>query len=103
MKIFGSIIKNYKKKYIKDLDILLNVSKKPVKRYSKYACNYHYTHNKQLYIIYKKYRTLKTLGIDVFFTHDNKHYFQLYDKGDILYWGTLLKVGRTAEIKAEKH
>jgi predicted nucleotidyltransferase len=101
--LFGSLAKFRFKKEINDVDIIIKLDKKPIKKYPKYICNYKWNHNKYFKQLYRKYRILWNLHIDVFFTYDFKYYFQLWNKGDFLFWGDLLKPKKKMAITGYKN
>lgn len=100
--LFGSLAKFRYKKEINDIDIIIKLDIKPLKRYPKFVGNIKYNYSPYFRRLYRKYRILWDLNIDVFFTHDSKHYFQLWNKGNFLFWGDLLKPKRQIKITGIK-
>jgi len=98
--LFGSLAKRglFIKRNINDIDILLKINKKPIKYYPKYFCNLYYKKSPILTKIYKKFILLLDLGIDLFFTSDNKHFFQLLKNGYICFWGDILQIKNKIKI-----
>ena len=94
MKIYltGSLAKYVSSRKINDIDIIIKIDKKPIKKFPQHICNINYKSSSILKKIYKRYINSLELGIDIFITHDFKHYFQLLEDGNIEYWGTALKI-----------
>ncbi len=101
----GSLADN--KKAINDIDIVIKLKYKPIK-YSPSVCNYNCDDFKDFKKLWNKFRYVKELGIDLFFTYDFKHYFQFDYKGtykdkNILYWGDIFKTKNLTGIKESNY
>ena len=101
--LFGSMADKikYKENYIPDIDILVKLKKKHIKKYPKSVlANYNFNYNNTLKNLYKKYKSLYRLGIDIFFTYDFEYYFQLdtINKGFLVWHKSMLRIKRKIKL-----